>query len=74
MNDAASRKWIDVGVTLVLMGVGVYGLVTALGFPSRAGIWPISVMALLIVATAVHLVLTLRSRGEDAASPAGDGE
>lgn len=74
MNARARGKWIDVGVTAVLLGVGLYGLVSALGFPERASIWPVSVMTLLVVATSIHLLLTLWGRGAVTDEAAEGGE
>lgn len=72
MNARTATHWTDVAVTAALLCGGIYGLVVALGFPERAQVWPVSVMTLLIVATAVHLVLVLRRRS-DAAEPRAEG-
>lgn len=74
MRARWSARWTDIVVTTVLLGVAIYGLVTSLDFPERARVWPVSVMSLLILATAVHLVLILRRRGGPADAPSGGDE
>lgn len=69
MSAPPSGRWADIVVTTVLLGVGIYGVVTALGFPERARIWPVSVMALLVLATLVHLVLSFRAKDGAADEP-----